>query len=564
MQVEIPLSFYNLLQSQLQSVTAYQQQQQQPSMSSTFQLPTPSMSMPTPFTTLVSSTSSLSSASSATTSSSCGAASLLAAISKTQQQGCPQHSQSRSRHHQQQQVPAGGFNSFGNGNLADNVDLSKSKAEFVESLVDTSASIIESVWPNHSFSARAKLLPLRKFIHEILRRSRTSFYTLQLSLLYIIRLRNELVSGKRTSSSFASCTPSSLSASSKQIDPSKPHPSLCGRRMFLSSLIVAAKYLQDRNYSNRAWSKISGLPLSEINANEMEFLKMIDYDLFVNHRTFGSWSGMIVNRTQQRKKEREVARERERAGAGGVPSVLLPLPSPPLPLPSLPSVHVPVLPQAQQPCYQSKPTTIPGIGAIPSPSTLSVGVSSFCGSPSPVLVPGILSSSSTNNVTVIANGTATAIAATGGLPATSSSSSDYPSPAVSTAGVRAGLKRGFSEMSEASSEVSTSECEDATSGAVADAVSLVNQLCGSFDGQEFVGAGVNGDKANNKLDLSYDAVERFLASFGRSNSFNGEQSIEGMLGDVNSETVVGFEVEMESCGLLSMMEREVVKRVRVE
>ncbi|CAJ0889916.1 13790_t:CDS:2 [Entrophospora sp. SA101] len=30
----------------------------------------------------------------------------------------------------------------------------------------------------------------------------------------------------------------------------------CGRRMFLASLIVASKYLQDNNYSNNAWSKI--------------------------------------------------------------------------------------------------------------------------------------------------------------------------------------------------------------------------------------------------------------------------------------------------------------------
>ncbi|KAJ3277892.1 hypothetical protein HDU76_010129, partial [Blyttiomyces sp. JEL0837] len=324
-----------------------------------------------------------------------------------------------------------------------------------------------------------------------------------------------------------------------------------------------------------------------INANEIEFLKMIDYDLFVGHRTFASWSGMIVNRTQQKKKEREIERERElkvvngyRAGAGAVPAS--PLPSPPLPLP-LSSVQLPVFPQQQQ--CQPPSTTILGIGAIPSPSTLSAGVSSsLCGSPSPI-PEGILSSSSSSinndniniNATVIANGI-TSTAATGGLPATSLlSSSDYPSPAVSTtASVRAGLKRGFSEMSEASScsTEAFSESEDATAtSAAALAVSLVNQLCGSFDGQEFAGVErVNNNNYNNTMDLSYDAVESFLASFERSATFNGcgdgEQSIEGMLGcgDVHEgvDGDDGFKVEMERCGLLSMMGREVVKRVRVE
>ncbi|KAJ3280022.1 hypothetical protein HK104_000986 [Borealophlyctis nickersoniae] len=85
-------------------------------------------------------------------------------------------------------------------------------------------------------------------------------------------------------------------SSSSSCPSTSPHPSLCGRRMFLSSLIVAAKYIQDRNYSNKAWAKISGLPLSEINANELEFLKAIDYHLFVSQKTFVGWSGMLLNR----------------------------------------------------------------------------------------------------------------------------------------------------------------------------------------------------------------------------------------------------------------------------
>jgi len=67
-------------------------------------------------------------------------------------------------------------------------------------------------------------------------------------------------------------------------------PLLCGRRMFLSSLILASKYLQDRNYSNKAWSKISGLSLKEINENELVFLKLIDWELHLKFDDFKRWT----------------------------------------------------------------------------------------------------------------------------------------------------------------------------------------------------------------------------------------------------------------------------------
>ncbi|KAJ3219373.1 hypothetical protein HDU67_001592 [Dinochytrium kinnereticum] len=165
-------------------------------------------------------------------------------------------------------------------------DASASKADFVENLVGTASLIIESIWPNHSFSSRSALLPLRKFIREILRRSRTSFSTLQLALLYIVRLRNQL-----------------SVKSAKEGPGARPHATLCGRRMFLSALIVAAKYLQDRNYSNKAWAKISGLPLEEINKNEFEILRILDYDLFVSQKTYLSWSTMLLARTSQIRKD---------------------------------------------------------------------------------------------------------------------------------------------------------------------------------------------------------------------------------------------------------------------
>ncbi|CAG8572727.1 5967_t:CDS:2, partial [Racocetra fulgida] len=75
-------------------------------------------------------------------------------------------------------------------------------------------------------------------------------------------------------------------------------PATCGRRMFLASLIIASKYLQDRNYSNRAWAKISGLSVHEVNANEVCFLKLIDYNLFITEDVFKRWSSLLLTHIQ--------------------------------------------------------------------------------------------------------------------------------------------------------------------------------------------------------------------------------------------------------------------------
>ncbi|MCJ1363744.1 hypothetical protein MMC16_002853 [Acarospora aff. strigata] len=71
----------------------------------------------------------------------------------------------------------------------------------------------------------------------------------------------------------------------------------CGRRMFLAALILASKYLQDRNYSARAWSKISGLNTLEINLNEMTFLTAVNWRLHISENVFQRWTDIVLKYT---------------------------------------------------------------------------------------------------------------------------------------------------------------------------------------------------------------------------------------------------------------------------
>lgn len=125
----------------------------------------------------------------------------------------------------------------------------------------------------------AGVLPLEVFIHETLRRSKTSYSTLQVALWYLMLLKCQLPKTDFT----------------KEQGQSTCRAMQCGRRMFLAALMLASKYLQDRNYSTRAWSKISGLRVCEINENEMKYLQAIDYRLHIKKDVFDNWSRVVLN-----------------------------------------------------------------------------------------------------------------------------------------------------------------------------------------------------------------------------------------------------------------------------
>jgi len=162
------------------------------------------------------------------------------------------------------------------------------KVNFVDSLVDSSAQIVEAIWPLSSVVCRGEMghkgvLPLRTFIQETLRRSRTSYSTLQVALYYLILVKHHV--------------PKHDFTMEQPEDAHSIRALQCGRRMFLAALILASKYLQDRNYSARAWSKISGLNTQEINQNEMAFLLAVNWRLHITDAVFQKWTDIVLKYT---------------------------------------------------------------------------------------------------------------------------------------------------------------------------------------------------------------------------------------------------------------------------
>ncbi|KAJ2786625.1 PHO85 cyclin-5 [Coemansia interrupta] len=74
----------------------------------------------------------------------------------------------------------------------------------------------------------------------------------------------------------------------------KPDVTKCGRRMFVAALISASKFIHDQTYSNRAWHKITKLPMAQISDMERAFLDMIDYRLYVDRTTYDKFHRLLA------------------------------------------------------------------------------------------------------------------------------------------------------------------------------------------------------------------------------------------------------------------------------
>ena len=154
---------------------------------------------------------------------------------------------------------------------------------------DTTTLMVETIWPLSTYihsrhvvdsTRQPSKMELRYFIQEVLKRSKASYSTLQVALYYLVLIRPHVPKHDFTH---------------EQPENSAAYFSLqCGRRMFIAALILASKYLQDRNFSASGWSKISGLSTWDLNVNEMAFLKAIDWKLHVPDILFNRWTDIVL------------------------------------------------------------------------------------------------------------------------------------------------------------------------------------------------------------------------------------------------------------------------------
>ena len=69
-------------------------------------------------------------------------------------------------------------------------------------------------------------------------------------------------------------------------------------RLFIASMILAIKFLDDRRINNMLCSSIGGIPLLELNWLEIEMLNLLHYDLYVDTQLYQQYLGELNNHTQ--------------------------------------------------------------------------------------------------------------------------------------------------------------------------------------------------------------------------------------------------------------------------
>eukprot|EP00002_Diphylleia_rotans_P029050 TRINITY_DN5885_c0_g1_i2.p1 TRINITY_DN5885_c0_g1~~TRINITY_DN5885_c0_g1_i2.p1 ORF type:complete len:197 (+),score=49.43 TRINITY_DN5885_c0_g1_i2:52-642(+) len=72
-------------------------------------------------------------------------------------------------------------------------------------------------------------------------------------------------------------------------------------RLFVSSLLIASKVHDEKPQDNLHYSRISGFPIGELNALELEFLNLVQFDTHVDPHTYQEY----VERLNQGAREHE-------------------------------------------------------------------------------------------------------------------------------------------------------------------------------------------------------------------------------------------------------------------
>lgn len=67
-----------------------------------------------------------------------------------------------------------------------------------------------------------------------------------------------------------------------ELNPHVPIASTCVHRLLITSVLLAAKFLDDVYYSNAFYANVGGITTAELNMLEIELLKRLDYRLHVH------------------------------------------------------------------------------------------------------------------------------------------------------------------------------------------------------------------------------------------------------------------------------------------
>ena len=167
--------------------------------------------------------------------------------------------------------------STNDGNITEDeeslIELAKVKNVKLSSLI---SKVLEKIINNNKINKRYKLrrdiftgkslpkITLIDYINRIITYSDSEINTLICSLIYIDRI-NKI----------------------KAINEFNIH------RIFFTAVLISIKYNEDIIFNNDYYSQVAGVKLNEINKMELEFISLLDFNLYIDPEEFGSYKQFI-------------------------------------------------------------------------------------------------------------------------------------------------------------------------------------------------------------------------------------------------------------------------------
>jgi hypothetical protein len=150
------------------------------------------------------------------------------------------------------------------------------------SIITMTEKLIRSFWPD-SF-VNPKLSPVSALIEQVLKHTKTTFSISMLAMVYLVRLYTALdaIRTRERCSSGVSGNGTPCLYVPQKLNEKGLSYTICGRRMYITALMIAHKYHQEPAMKNVAWSNLTRLDLNEVNEMERQFLKLIQYNLHVS------------------------------------------------------------------------------------------------------------------------------------------------------------------------------------------------------------------------------------------------------------------------------------------
>lgn len=65
-------------------------------------------------------------------------------------------------------------------------------------------------------------------------------------------------------------------------------------RLFLTGVVVAAKFFEDKYYKNSYYCKVGGISNQELNSLEYHFLRYLDFNLYVSHEDYERYFNTLM------------------------------------------------------------------------------------------------------------------------------------------------------------------------------------------------------------------------------------------------------------------------------